>query len=123
MGSMNSSTRISPTVAGLRFVISMARLTGSCGRRGTRGWLLRDHHPSERQAAISDSRGSSDTLSACPSASRDDCRLIQDFEHGADSYEPSAFLNAPCPSRNEYFIQAGARPERDFAFNHFAGMQ
>src|SRR3984957_16491737 len=36
MGSMNSSTRISPTVAGLCFVVSMVRLICSCGRRDRR---------------------------------------------------------------------------------------
>jgi hypothetical protein len=33
IGCMNSSTRTSPTVAGLRFVISMVRLICRCGRR------------------------------------------------------------------------------------------
>ena len=33
IGGMNSSTRTSPTVAGLRFVISMVRLICRCGRR------------------------------------------------------------------------------------------
>src|SRR6266568_3796937 len=34
IGSMNSSTRISPTLAGLRFVVSMGHLIYSCGRPG-----------------------------------------------------------------------------------------
>ena len=36
MGERNSSTRISPTVAGLRFVINIAHLIGSCDRVGIR---------------------------------------------------------------------------------------
>src|SRR6266576_1319093 len=42
IGFMNSSARISPIVAGLRFVINMACLTHSCDRPDiARGWVER----------------------------------------------------------------------------------
>jgi hypothetical protein len=49
---MNSSTKISPIVAGLRFVINMAGLTHSCDRLDIHLSPHPDRYPTEKPAAI-----------------------------------------------------------------------
>ena len=52
IGSMNSSLRISRTLAGLRFVINVAHLTDNYGRPDRRLSLHPGRHPTGRRAAI-----------------------------------------------------------------------
>ena len=73
---MNSSTRISPIPAGLRFVVSMVRLALICsGDRRDRFPTPRLGHCSiERSTAIAHSPASNESRPACAAASRSGCR-------------------------------------------------